>query len=295
MRGVHLGWIAWLAVLGACDDGGEPAAPGEGALDAERSHDAGASSEDAGPPLDSAAPEADAGDTIDAAPVEQCSVTLRWLQKDAYREGPGRISAFWPPHTTMTLDMECDGEPVASAVMANHGTLPDAVDPEGTPILVEVKQETVQGDRARLTALVEAFEACECGTTFLSLDALDAELVESLVGELSMYLGANLECPGDGGVEAVVAALQAGEIDRVLELAPECRWTEGRSWEEGFDAALEAALSVSAEALADYHVCNNDAVLQASLWGRFVDTGEVVACDVASPSCDGPLWYYIPE
>ncbi len=102
-------------------------------------------------------------------------------------------------------------------------------------------------------------------------------------------------CPTARWLGAVLGALQAGDIDTMLALAPECVWSEGRSWEEGFNEALGVVLEASAELLADYHVCNNDAVLQASMWARFVDTGEVTACDEAAATCSGPLWFYIPE
>ncbi len=48
------------------------------------------------------------------------------------------------------------------------------------------------------------------------------------------------------------------------------------------------------ETLDDYHVCNNDALLQAKLMEQFVATGEVVACDADDPICHGPAWFYTP-
>ncbi|GAB5541591.1 MAG: hypothetical protein SangKO_013510 [Sandaracinaceae bacterium] len=224
-----------------------------------------------------------------------CTAQLRWLQKDAYVSAAGRSRPFWPPHTTMQLVVECGGEVVREAEAANHGTTVDAVDAEGTPILVEVYAEEVSGSRAELTALADAFEGCECGTTFLSMDELEDGLVQELVGELAGYAQEHLICSEDiGGTDAIVSALSMGDVDFVLANIGACTWASGASWEDGLDDALAAVAAATSETLADYHVCNNDALLQAELFARFRDEGVVSACEGSSSLCAGPAWLYDP-
>ncbi len=305
----HL-WIGALcAGLCACDDGGaEPAgqagADAAGALDAstgDPSPDRG-TAPDAARPADAApdGPDArtagpDAGpEGPDGGPEPQCSLRMEWLQKDAYREGPGRSSPFWPPHTTMLLSVRCPGEADRAFVDLNHGTSPDAVAPDGTPILATVAASEEVAPRGAALALAEAFTACECGTDFLSLDALDAGLVEQVVGELAGWLDGKLTCP-DPGLPGLVGLLQGGDVDGALALAAQCDFVPGADWGQGFDEALGAVLMTLQAELASYHVCNNDARLQAALWWDFVGDGVVGACDAASVGCNGPAWYYEPE
>lgn len=224
-----------------------------------------------------------------------CEAELEWLQKDAYKSEAGRTADFWPPHTTMVLRVRCGGAVVREEVAANHGTLPDAVDAEGTPILVSVHEATTAGTRSELEALADAFAGCECGTTFLSLDALEETVVNDLVGQLATYLNANLTCAElEGGTEALVDALVAGDVAFVLANGAACTWAGGASWEEGFDEALAAVAEATSETLADYHVCNNDAALQADLFDRFAAGERAATCDAASALCRSPRWFYAP-
>lgn len=223
-----------------------------------------------------------------------CTARFAWLQKDAYKSEAGRTADFWPPHTTTVMTVTCDGEQVARAVMKNHGTAPEAVDAEGTPILEQVKSEDVQGERSELVALANALESCECGTEFLSLDALGAPAVDDMLSELTQYIDQNLTCPGQGGTDALIQALVDGDFTTFLANAPTCSWTSGADWETGLDAAVRQLAEQSAKKLSDYHVCNNDALLQANLWASFKTTGHVGTCDPASSVCAGPKWFYTP-
>ena len=226
--------------------------------------------------------------------ADDCTATLAWLQKDAYKSEAGRSTSFWPPHTTMTLTVSCGGETVREAVAVNHGTAPDALDAAGTVILERVWSDNLTGSRAELLGLADAFEGCECGNTFLSLDALDASLVNDLVAELAMYLSANLTCPDTiGGTPALVDALLSQNLDFVLANGASCSWASGASWEEGLNEALGVLAESSRATLADYHVCNNDAMLQADLFERF-RAGDVSGCDGGSSLCAGPSWLYDP-
>jgi hypothetical protein len=237
----------------------------------------------------------DDGGAIDGGVAESCTATFSWWQKDAYLDAAGRNSTFWPPHTTTTLEFTCtppdDAPPVAESEMVNHGTSIDDTDMDDAQILALMREETVSGTRAELTDLVAAYEACECGTTFLSLDALGDSAVMDLVDELSTYLTANMTCPVEaGGVAQLVSDLTAGDIAAVLALAPMCTFAAG-SWQEGLDDALAAIIAAAQEVLADYHVCNNDALLQAELWNAFASDGSVGSCDTSSLVCAGPEWF----
>lgn len=224
-----------------------------------------------------------------------CEATFAILQKDAYKETAGRTSPLWPPHTTNTLTITCDGEVVREAVAANHGTQPGAKDANGDVILVEMKSVELEGSRGELEALADAFDACSCDaeTTFLSLDSLSDTVVEDLVEEVAGYLLENLTCAGPSTQE-VVSKLTTGDIDGFLVGLEVCAWTDGATFEDGLDEALAAIIAATSETLADYHVCNNDAVLQAGLIDGFSASGEVYACDATSAACKGPLWFYEP-
>jgi hypothetical protein len=225
---------------------------------------------------------------------------FRFLQKDAYRDAPGRTTALWPPHTTTTLEVTCERpgaapQVVASAYMENHGTLPSAVDmASGRPILQETRRVgPVAGTRAELLALVAAYRACECapGTRFLSLEALRDTAVQGLVGALIAYVQLHLTCGGGVTVAGLVDALRGGRITDVIAALPACQWNAGSGLSAGFDAAIQSALSAT---LAQYHVCNNDAFLQAQLVGTFQASRVVRACDNSTDACRGPRWFYEP-
>jgi len=243
----------------------------------------------------------DAFGNTDVIPVPHdavCNVTFRFMQKDAYKDGPGRTTTLWPPHTTTVLELSCakPGETPAlqTRSRSNHGTELDAKDDAGTPILVETKRATKSGvPAATANALANAFDACECGTKFLSMDAMGDEAVQSFVSHLIPYLEANLMCPPPG-THALTTALQNGDIDTVMAALPQCAWSGATSLAGGMDQALQAVVSATNDTLADYHVCNNDAKLEATLWASFLTSGNVTACDPQAAVCHSPLWFYTP-
>lgn len=235
------------------------------------------------------------------AAAETCTATFRWLQKDAYKDTAGRTSALWPPHTTTALAVTCQTEggaptEIAAAFMANHGTEPDAEDANGDVILVETKRDQVIAPRAELLDLVAAYQACECdpATKFLSLDSLQDAAVQVLVQNVIGYLQAHLVCASPGGTDALVQALGDGDLATVLADLPSCTWDSGSDLAGGLDEALAAFLETTQEVLSEYHVCNNDASLQASLWQGFAGAREVIPCDGNKPVCHGPMWFYEP-
>jgi hypothetical protein len=225
---------------------------------------------------------------------ETCTATFAWLQKDAYKETGGRSSPLWPPHTTTTLDITCDGQVVRSAFRENHGTKPDAVDKNGDVFLVKVASKDVTGKRAALEALTDSYEKCECATKFLSMDSLGDTTIQLVVKEVSDYIAAHLTCTGAVDANGLVTILQHGDIEGVLGVLPNCTWAAGFDWSNGFDTALQKIIADAQEALSDYHVCNNDAELEATLFEDFDKTGQPGTCALDSALCHGPKWFYEP-
>lgn len=236
-----------------------------------------------------------------AAPVEACTATFHWLQKDAYKDTAGRSTSLWPPHTTTALDVVCqtgEGAPevVASAFQANHGTEPGAVDANGEVFLVEIRADEAKGTRAAMIDLVDKYKACECdgSTKFLSLDSLQDAAVDALLKNVVAYIQTHLVCATPGGTDALVGALQAGDFEQVLADLPSCTWDTGADLASGLDDALATFLQATQEVLSGYHVCNNDAELQAMMFQGFLGSGKATACDASADVCNGPKWLYDP-
>ncbi len=225
----------------------------------------------------------------------RCTATFRLLQKDAYKSTAGRSTDLWPPHTTTTLDLACDGDPVGGSFQANHGTEPDQIDANGDVILVEAATFEVEGPRAELEALKTEFEACGCDaeTEFLSMDSLDDATAQALMETVGDYLNANLSCPS-GSPADLVGKLQQGDVEGAIDQFVTCEWVSGASFEEGLDQALEDLAAQTGKLLAGYHVCNNDAALQRTLFDGYAATGEVTPCDATADVCHGPMWLYAP-
>jgi hypothetical protein len=233
------------------------------------------------------------GSTVDSG-SESCIATFTWLQKDAYKDTAGRTSELWPPHTTTTLEIACSGIVVRSTFRENHGTKPGDVDKNGDVYLVKVASKSTTGERTALEALADAYENCECSTKFLSLDSLGDATIQLVVKEISDYIVAHLTCTGSVDANGLVAMLQAGDIQGVLGVLPNCTWASGFDWANGFDTSLEKIIADAQEALGDYHVCNNDAELEAGLFEDFGKTAQLGTCNGDSPLCHGPKWFYKP-
>ncbi|MEZ4221537.1 MAG: hypothetical protein R3B13_11470 [Polyangiaceae bacterium] len=225
---------------------------------------------------------------------DDCTATFHWLQKDAYKETAGRSDKRWPPHTTTLLEISCGGTIVRSEFRENHGTKPDAVDANGKVILVDVAQKQVTGPRADLEALADAYTKCECGNAFLSLNGLQDDKVQALVQKLSAYMLQNLTCTGATNTQGVIDLLTSGNVEGALAVLPNCTWASGADFETGLDAALKDVVALSNEELGAYHVCNNDAKLQAGLFEAYVANKTVSACDPSAALCSGPAWLYEP-
>jgi hypothetical protein len=229
---------------------------------------------------------------------ETCTATFHWLQKDAYKNTGGRTNAAWPPHTTTQVDVVCndaDGNETyrTSTFQENHGTKPGQLDPNGRVYLDEVKSETATAPRATLDAFVASYKQCECDpeTTFLSLDSAKGDTEKAILGEVENYVTAHLVCTGDVATSDVVSMIDSGDYAGALEAATNsCSWEEGYGFADGFKQATSAVVS----SLTEYHVCNNDAQLQAGIWSTLRSNGEVAACDNTSAVCHGPAFFYNP-
>jgi hypothetical protein len=126
------------------------------------------------------------------------------------------------------------------------------------------------------------------------MDALQDAAVQQLVGAVVSYITMNLTCSGAVDAAGLATLLQQGDIAAVIAELPNCTWAAGHDWSTGFDEALTTIIAGAMETLDGYHVCNNDAVLQAALVDNYLTTGEVVACNGDDAVCHGPLWFYEP-
>lgn len=237
----------------------------------------------------------------DAVRGTNCEATFVWLQKDAYKETAGRTSPLWPPHTTTTIEASCTTkangkQPLASAFQANYGTEPGAKDKNGNVILVEVKRDTVRGSKTAISNLVAAYKTCGCDPKqFLGMDRLKGDVGEKLLTDVitSIEQASGLACTNEGGKAALVAALKAQDFEKAIAIAPKCSF-EGGSLASTLDKALAEIARSTNQTFADYHVCNNNAALQAELFAGFKATSNVKACSAASTLCRGPKWLYNP-
>jgi hypothetical protein len=233
-----------------------------------------------------------------AATDETCTATFHWLQKDAYKNTGGRTSSAWPPHTTTQVDVVCndaDGNETfrTSTFQSNHGTEPGAVDANGRVYLDEVKTDSTTAPRATLQQFVASYKQCECDpeTTFLSLDSAKGDTEKAILGEVENYVTAHLICTGDVATSDVVTMIDTGDYAGALAAATNsCSWEAGYGFADGFKQATTAVVS----SLSEYHVCNNDAQLQAGLWTTLTSSGQVAACDNTSTICHGPSFFYNP-
>jgi hypothetical protein len=228
-----------------------------------------------------------------AAQDATCQVTFHWLQKDAYANTGGRTSQLWPPHTTTAIDITCPGQDPQHFYQDNHGSAPGQKDPQGNMLLVEARDPDVfMVTPAQASDFVTAYQACRCDptSTFLTTNSLNDQEVGKIATELVSYVQQHLQCSGNVTVDQIAMELQSGDIPDVIRALSTCTWDNGQSLQDGFDTAARAALG---DQLDSYHVCNNDAELQAGLYAALKASAPLV-CDSSSDLCRGPRWYYTP-
>jgi len=227
---------------------------------------------------------------------DTCAATFTWWQKDAYKSTAGRTSPLWPPHTTTELQVTCGDQVMADASKTNHGTAIGAVDANGDTILVQMRQsDPVTGTRDEMTALVAAYQSCDCDsvTQFLSTDDASGVMTQVLAN-VGDYMTQHLQGPGSPSTTDVVGMIQSGDYDDAANAVEQCSWDDGTSFEDGLQQAASDVLAATGDTLDGYHVCNNDAMLQAGLFSDYASGSGVGACDATSSVCAGPTFFYNP-
>lgn len=148
----------------------------------------------------------------------------------------------------------------------------------------------------RQCALVAAYQSCQCDPTtqFLSLDALPDPTMQQVLTTVLQYLSQNLHCPGSPSTSDVVTMIQNGDYQDAAAAMPQCAWTDGTSCDDGLQQAATQVLAQLGQTLAGYHVCNNDAMLQANLFASYAAGNGVSACDSTTSVCAGPSFFYDP-
>lgn len=215
-----------------------------------------------------------------------CMIAFNWYQKDSFQDYPKRIAKFWPPHTTTELDIQCEGNNGFKSIHAqtNHGTGPDKI-VHGIQVLQKIKSTRFRSSEADAKKLDQMYRVCECQGAYFSMEELNKESRE-LFSVLSDRTKERFNCKDKS---MVVADLKSGKISPDLLL--KCGIGTNHDWE----AAFGDAMNHLSNPLDSYHVCNNDAQLQAEMIRHFVDQGTVIACnDMKSSACSGPKIFYKP-
>ena len=216
------------------------------------------------------------------------SGTLTVLQKDAYKETAGRTSDLWPPHTTTVLEW---GEN-HRAVQVNHGTSPEERDANGDLFLVPVKVYRFSGTESELQELEATYKLAvndDADHKFFSLDDGQAAMVESLLNGLYDYIADDENgfiCSNGVTKEQVLSMLSNKNFDTLLIAIPKCNWTQ-TDYNRAFNYVLDDIFATMGE----YHVCNDDAIMQVDLVKNFILNGNIT---MPEKSNDGPDMFYTP-
>jgi hypothetical protein len=228
--------------------------------------------------------------------TDTCTATFTWWQKDAYKSTAGRTSPLWPPHTTTELQVTCGDQQLADVSMTNHGTAIGAVDANGDTILVQMRQsDPVTGTRDDMNALVAAYQACNCEAATQFLSTGDASgIMQQVLVKFADYMSQNLQCPDSPSTSDIVGMVQNGDYSGAADAIQQCSWNDGTSFEDGLQQAASDFLAATGDTLDGYHVCNNDAQLQAGLFSDYANGNGVGACDATSSVCSGPAFFYNP-
>lgn len=230
-------------------------------------------------------------DNVTEPEAEKYTGTLTVLQKDAYSNIAGRTSNLWPPHTTTVFKWENGTE-----VQLNHETAPDEVDAQGNPFLVVTKVYTFTATKSQMEAIQKAYKEAVCDDEnhkFLGLDDTKGVLESSFLNGLKEYIAndASFTCNGTVSKDSLIALFESGEIAKVIAELPNCSW-EQESWKLAILSVLFDVLKSFGHNISDYHVCNNDALMQVNLIKNFINTGKVT---VPHKTCIAPMIFYTPE
>ena len=115
-----------------------------------------------------------------------------------------------------------------------------------------------------------------------------------VLAAVQTYVQQNLQCPGGTSPSQIASMIQSGDFGGAESAMGGCTWANGTSFEAGLSQAASAVSGDLASVLAGYHVCNNDAMLQANLFLGFQSNGSIAACDPTSDVCKGPQFFYNP-
>jgi hypothetical protein len=239
-----------------------------------------------------AADEGTSDETTEDDLKSSCTATYRTLQKDAYKDLGGRTTPMWPPHTTTDLSVTCGTTQVGYGFQANYGSKPGEKDKNGRDLLDVVKTETRKGTKAELLALLAEYQGCGCDPSkFLGLSTIQKGPAADLLGQLIPVIERDVTCAG--GVKGLVDALKAQDIEAATKLVPTCKFT-GNDLKSALDEAMAAVAKSANSTLGEYHVCNNNASLQAELFHGYSSKNSAGFCTTSSALCKGPRWYYTP-
>ncbi len=224
-----------------------------------------------------------------------CTAKITYWQKDAYKDLGGPLTLGWPPHTTTSLTVSCAGKAPRASSMVNHSDVQvGQKDANGVAILTEVYSESVTGSEAQTTRLEQAYRNCECEAgTFFSLGKLEAGPASKLFATLKSALESDIVCTGTGKQD-LLAALTAQDATKATTAWAKCTVPADKT-QSAFEKGLLAAQQAQQVDLSGYHVCNNDAALQAKLVRDFKSSRTIAACSKTSTLCKGPAFSYNPK
>ena len=216
-----------------------------------------------------------------------CSARFTWFQKDAFQDYPKRLLNLWPPHTSTQLQVGCDeaGEDIGIGAQNNHGTGPDKV-VYGIQVLQEMRKIHVRLGETHARELFAAYLECKCDGDYFSMSKL-SDKTEELFKVLAQRTKSQLRCAGSNQNQ-LLAGLKLGKFDAATMM--QCGIDTDHDWQPAFDDAMQHLK----KPLDSYHVCNNDAKLQAKLIEGFIQTGKVTACNGADAVCKAPMLFYQP-
>lgn len=221
---------------------------------------------------------------------DQFSGTLTVLQKDAYSNVAGRSSKLWLPHTTTVFKWD-----EGTTVQKNHGTAPNERDSEGELFLEEIIVYKFSGTEEQMEKLEEAYKKAvydDGAHKFLDLENGEGELAKGFLSGLKHYIadGDNLfTCEGTNKAD-IIRLFELKKFNEITKKIDACNFTK-TDWSFAFAEVLGDVLGDFGHNINDYHVCNDDAVLQVDLIKNYIKTGEIKIPELVN---DGPMWYYTP-
>ena len=91
--------------------------------------------------------------------------------------------------------------------------------------------------------------------------------------------------------DTVLNWLQNNELNKFLAIIADCNYSQN-DWIIALEISLAETISDLGHELEEYHVCNNDAIMQVDLVKNYIATGDI---ELIEGDCNGPMWYYTPD